>query len=804
MHSARLVAALALLVPLASPAPARSDDAGYRKPSPAIEAVLGAPAFPVPFISSARDLVLLATPLRLPPIADLARPMLRLAGLRIDPATDGIHHAPAYVSFEILHIATAERTRIALPATIRASAPVWSADGTRFAFTNATASGTELWIGSAAAATAQRFEGVRLNALFGDAVSWMPDGRHVLVHASAPGPNTAAALEDAPRVPAVQETLGERAPAVTYEDLLRDQRDAATFAYYADGRYATIDTSTHEVRWLTKAGIYARATASPDGRFVAFTRVHPPFSYQVPWRAFPHQTTIVEVASQATRMLADVPLQERAGFDDVPAGPRDAAWRPTAPATLVYTQAVDGTRGDGIEALDVPRDASPRRLATVAGRVRGIDYIANSARAFVRAYDRERRVTQTSEIDLDAATAAPATTLFALRDGDLYDDPGKPLTLPRASGEPVVMRDGDAIFYSGAGYGTTGRRPFVDRVDLATHQKKRIFESGLDPLETVIAALDTRGDAFLVERQSPTAVPDLFVRRLDRNDVRQLTHYVDPAPALRTVGHRIVTYKRSDGVDCSFVLYTPPGAHLGARLPTLLWAYPYEFGDTSLASQNRNFGQTFDTVTGAAPMLAALAGYAVLDNVSMPIVGDPKTVNDTFVKQLVMDARAAVDKAVEIGASDRDRIAVGGHSYGAFMTANLLAHTKLFRAGIARSGAYNRSLTPFGFQNERRTYWEAQTLYTELSPFSYADRIAEPLLLVHGELDDNTGTFPVQSERFYAALRGNGGIARLVMLPYEAHGYVGRESVETTIAEMIDWLDRYVRAAPRRADVERH
>ncbi|GAC1544987.1 MAG: S9 family peptidase [Vulcanimicrobiaceae bacterium] len=801
MYSARIASALAaLLAALPIPAPSASEP-GYRKLPPAIETVLSAPAFPTPFVAPARDVVLLATPLRLPPVADLARPMLRLAGLRIDPATNGVHHAPAFVSFEILRIASGVHTRIALPASVRASAPVWSSDGTHFAFANATASGTELWLASTATATATRFAGVRLNSLFGDAVAWMPDGRRLLVHAVAPDRGAAPPGASDVRGPAIQESLGQRAPAVTYEDLLRDERDAATFAYYAAGRYGIVDTASHELRWLSKSGIFAHGTVSPDGRFVAFTRLHPPFSYQVPWPAFPHQTVIVETLTHAARSLADVPLQERAGFDDVPPGPRDVAWRPTAPATLVYAEAT-GAHGDRVESIDFAKNGPIRQLATLPGHVRGIDYVADSSRAFVRDYDRERRVTQTTEIDLDAS-AAPAATHVELRDGDLYNDPGRPLAAPGPNGEPIVLRDGNAIFYMGDGYGATGRRPFVDRVDLATHRKKRIFQSATEPLETVIAALDERGDAFLVQRQSPTAVPDLFVRRIERNDVRQLTHYVDPAPALRTIGHRTVTYKRADGVDCSFVLYTPPGTREGARLPTLLWAYPFEFGDAALASQNKNFVQTFDTVSGASPILAALAGYAVLDNVSMPIVGNPKTVNDTFVNQLTLDARAAIDKAVEIGVSDRDRIAVGGHSYGAFMTANLLAHTKLFRAGIARSGAYNRSLTPFGFQNERRTFWDAPALYNELSPFSYADRITEPLLLVHGELDDNTGTFPLQSERFYAALRGNGGTARLVMLPYEAHGYVGRESVETTIAEMIGWLDRYVRDAPRRADGER-
>jgi dipeptidyl aminopeptidase/acylaminoacyl peptidase len=193
-------------------------------------------------------------------------------------------------------------------------------------------------------------------------------------------------------------------------------------------------------------------------------------------------------------------------------------------------------------------------------------------------------------------------------------------------------------------------------------------------------------------------------------------------------------------------------------------------------------------------------GYAIFDGPTMPIVGKGETANDTYVEQLVTSAQAAVDKAVEMGIADRDRIGVGGHSYGAFMTANLLAHSEIFRAGVARSGAYNRTLTPFGFQNERRTFWEVPQVYSRMSPFFYADKINEPILLIHGEMDDNSGTFPIQSERLFMALKGHGATVRYVTLPYEAHGYLARESVLDTAAEMLNWLDKWVKgAAPRTA-----
>jgi dipeptidyl aminopeptidase/acylaminoacyl peptidase len=222
-----------------------------------------------------------------------------------------------------------------------------------------------------------------------------------------------------------------------------------------------------------------------------------------------------------------------------------------------------------------------------------------------------------------------------------------------------------------------------------------------------------------------------------------------------------------------------------------LWAYPYEFTDVDTASQVTGSTERYTTLVGH--MLFLMHGYAVLENAAMPIIGDPDTVNNTYVQQLVMDAKAAVDKAVELGVVDRYKIGVGGHSYGAFMTANLLAHTDFFHAGMAESGAYNRTLTPFGFQSEQRTFWEAPEVYTTMSPFWNANKIKMPLLMIHGEADDNTGTFPIQSERLYAAIRGNGGTVRLVMLPDEAHGYRGQETIEHVLWEEMTWFDKYLK-----------
>jgi len=328
---------------------------------------------------------------------------------------------------------------------------------------------------------------------------------------------------------------------------------------------------------------------------------------------------------------------------------------------------------------------------------------------------------------------------------------------------------------------------------MKTGASERLFQPAATGFEVLAKILDQAGTRLLTVKESPTEPPNLFLRNAGSEAPRALTRFPDPAPRLRAIRKQLVKYKRADGVDLSFTLYLPPDYKEGARLPTMIWAYPYEYVDTNTAGQVSGTTQRFTLFSGPSHLFFVLAGYAVLDNAAMPVVGNPETVNNTYVEQIVMNARAAIDKAAEMGVTDPKRVGVAGHSYGGFMTANLLAYCDLFRAGIARSGAHNRTLTPFGFQSERRTLWEAPDTYLKMSPFLHADKIKTPLLLIHGEADNNAGTFPIQSERMYQAVRGNGGIARLVMLPYESHGYQARESVEHVLWEMINWFDRFVK-----------
>jgi len=784
--------------------PALADAVRYRQPPAAIEAILKAPPLPVTSLSPTKDAIAILVPLRYPPVADLAKPMLRLAGIRIDPQNDGIHHQSAYTSLAFQSVADGRVRMVALPPSAHLTSVRWSPDGKHVAFSNTTAASIDLYVVAIGSAAAHKIAGVHLNGVFGPPIAWMPDSKHLLIKEVPPkhGPEPREALT--PLGPIVQETSGKAGVIVTYEDLLANPHDEDLFEYYGTSQLASVDIASGAVTAVGKAAEITRVSISPSGQYVLTETLHRPFSYLFPYERFPTRIAVIDRSGRTVKTIVDGPLEDHLPADGVPTTPREVTWVNSAPATLTWFEALDGgnpktvaAHRDRIVALEAPFTGMSHELDSTVNRARDIVWLQNDPRAIVRSYDRSTRLTTTTLID--SRTPGSEVQLGSLRDGDRYGDPGTTLTTSAANGEAVVERDGNTLFLAGAGFGPEGRRPFVDRLDLTSMKKERIFISGLDPLEVPYAILDVHGAKMLTQRQSPTMVPNLYVRS-GAAEPTQITHFVDPTPQMRAVARKVVTYKRPDGIDLSFTLYLPPNYQPGQKLPTFVWAYPAEFNDRSVASQNTNNTQTFTTVGGnASEVLLALAGYAVLDDAAIPIVGDPATVNDSYVEQLIAGAKAAVDKAVEMGVTDPNRVAVGGHSYGAFMTANLLAHTRIFKAGIARSGAYNRTLTPFGFQSERRSYWEATDLYTKMSPFTYANAIKDPMLMIHGMKDDNTGTFPIQSERMYAAIQGNGGTARLVMLPDEAHGYLGRESVETTVAEMVDWLDKYIGPGAKQA-----
>ncbi|MEP6708066.1 MAG: prolyl oligopeptidase family serine peptidase [Pyrinomonadaceae bacterium] len=796
----------------------------YRKPPKEILDVLNAPVTPSASVDPTRGTMMLATGFRYPPLADLAQPMLRLAGLRINPNTNGPHRGPYYVALSLKRIANGAETKIALPAGAHIDYPQWSPDGKHFVFANTTASGIDLWTGDSATGQIKQLKGGRINAVYGDPYQWLPDNRTLLVQLVPVNRQKLAAAPGVPRAPVIQEAAGKAGPLPTFEDLLKNPYDEEQFEYYATSQLALVDTTSGKVTNVGQPAIYETVDPAPNGQMLLTARLHRPFSYLFTAEAFPKDVQVWDLKGQVLSQLASLPLADQVPIGGVPEGPRDYGWRPNSPATLVWVVALD----KGNPKLKVPlRDRvlmdpapfkdPPVELMKTGQRTVNVQWTERDDTVFITDYDRDTRKARTVLLPADNHTEQPRTVWYR-NVQDRYNDPGTPMTRLLPNGHRAIIQNGDGIYLSGAGASPEGDRPFLDAMNLKSLQTVRLFRSDTKSYEAPVTLLKDNGTQFITRRDSPTDPPNYFIRTTmaEVQDVQQppngmkealyasvakpLTNFPDPTPQLRGITKRIVTYKRKDGVQCSFTLYLPPNYKEGTRLPTVVWAYPLEFSDAATAGQVSGSTQRYTTIVGPSELFFLLEGYAVLDNATMPVVGsDPEKVNDSYIDQIVMSAQAAIDKAVELGVTDRDRVGVGGHSYGAFMTANLLAHSDFFRAGVARSGAYNRTLTPFGFQSERRILWEAPELYLKVSPFLYANKIKAPILLIHGEADNNSGTFPIQSERMYAAIRGTGGTVRLVMLPLEAHGYSARESTEHVLYEMINWFDKYVKNAPPRA-----
>ena len=781
---------------------------GYKKPPKEVLDILSSPVTPTALVSPARDAMLLATGLRYPPIADLAQPMLRLAGLRINPSTNGPHRFQYSVALSLKRISDGSEVKIALPPGAKVSDVQWSGDGKHFAFLNTTTTGTELWVGETATGKVRQLKGFAVNNAYGDPFQWMPDNHRVLVQL-IPSKRPAAPTESTiPREPNTQESFGRVGPVRTFEDLLKTPFDEELFEYYATSQLALVDSGSGKITDVGPPAIFQSEDPAPDSEHILVARVHRPFSYLYPEFAFPRDVEVWDTKGKVAYKLASLPLADQVPIDGVPTGPRNYRWRPTAPATLVWVEALDGgdpkkkvPHRDRALMLKAPFTEAPGEIIKTEQRFAGAQWGEKGGLLLISDYERDRRWLKTVILDADKPSEPPKP-LWSRSIQDRYGDPGTPLTRVLPNGERAILLVGDSIYLVGAGASPEGDRPFLDRLNLQTKKAERLFRSDAGQYESFVALLDDDAKQFITRHESPTAAPNYYLRTAGEAatgmPIKALTKFPDPTPQLRGIRKQLVTYKRADGVQCSFTLYLPPGYKEGTRLPTVIWAYPLEFNDPSTAGQVTGSTQRSTQIIGPSHLFFLLEGYAVLDNATMPVVGDPETVNNTYIEQIVMSAKAAIDKAAEMGVTDPERVGVGGHSYGAFMTANLLAHSDLFRAGIARSGAYNRTLTPFGFQSERRTIWEAPELYIKVSPFMNANKINEPILFIHGEADDNSGTFPIQSERMYQAVRGHGGSVRLVTLPLEAHGYAGRETIEHVLYEMINWFDKYVKNAPAR------
>jgi len=593
------------------------------------------------------------------------------------------------------------------------------------------------------------------------------------------------------------------APARTYQDLLKNAHDEALFEYYLQAQLVRIGLDGKSKK-IGPAGTVWGYESSPDGQYIMVQTLHQPFSYLVRANRFPRLVEIWDQSGKPVHRVADLPLQEEVpmAFGSVTTGPRSIGWRDDAPATIHWAEAQDGGDAgaeadvrDKLFALAAPFDADPTEIARTSLRYGGVEW-GNDDLALVYEWWWKTRTQRTWIVKPGSPESAPEL-LFENSWEDRYADPGNPVSHENQWGRDVLMigNKGRTLFLAGDGASPEGDRPFLDELDLRTKKTKRLWRSMAPHYERFVAPLDTKAKRMITRRESPEEQPNYFIRELKSGKLQAVTTFPHPTPQLIGLQKELIQYERADGVQLSGTLYLPPDYKKeDGPLPVLMWAYPQEYKSADAAGQVKDSPYRFDRVGWWSPLLFLTRGYAVLDDPTLPIIGEgDQEPNDTFVEQLVAGARAAVEELERRGVGDPDRVAVGGHSYGAFMTANLLAHSDLFQAGVARSGAYNRTLTPFGFQSEERSLWEAPEIYFAMSPFMHAEKINEPILLIHGDSDSNSGTYPMQSERFYGALKGKGATARLVMLPHESHGYRARESILHMLWETSEWLDRYVK-----------
>jgi dipeptidyl aminopeptidase/acylaminoacyl peptidase len=788
-----------------------ADVARYQLPPKEVVDAFDAQPLPAALLSPTKQMFALTYRHPYPTIAELSQPILRIAGARVNPRNNGPQRAQEVYAITLRKIADGTETKVTLPPGANVSNVHFSPDGSQLSFINRKDDRLELWLADAGTGKSRLISGTdRLNATTGDPCDWLRDNKTLICQFVPAGRGPAPAEPMVPNGPNVQETSGKAAPAATYEDMIKTSHDEALFEYYFTSQIAAVDAATGRKSLIGKPAIFDAVTPSPSGDFILVTKIKRPFSHLIPMNGFPQEIEVWSRAGQMAKRIADVPSREGVSLTGVQTGPRGIRWRPDQPATILWVEALD--KGDlknkvpfrdKVMMLSAPFGGQPNEFAKTEWRYGNVSFTEKGV-ALLTESDRASRHVRTWVID-----SAPRQLWDRIQDR-AYENPGTPVVRRDSGaggfgggggggfggGGGAIMQNGDFIFLTGQGSSPEGDRPFIDRLNLKTFETTRLFRSDAKAYETVVAPLDEEGKTLLTRYETQTDPPNYYIRDLAANTRKAVTDFKDPQPQLRSVTHQFVTYQRKDGVKLSATLYLPPGYKPGTRLPVIMWAYPREFGDADSASQITGSPNRFTTVSGYSHLFLLMSGYAVLDNPTMPIIGPGETANDTYVDQLVSDAQAAIDKVVDMGVGDRDRIGVGGHSYGAFMTANLLAHSRLFRAGFAESGAYNRSLTPFGFQSERRTFWEVPDLYSKMSPFWYANQVKDPILLMHGEADDNSGTFPIQSERFYMALKGHGATVRYITLPFEAHGYAARETLLHVLAERISWFDKWVKNAP--------
>ncbi|RUO25835.1 S9 family peptidase [Aliidiomarina minuta] len=786
------------------PAAANQIEVSYQQPAQEVIDIVDAAPAPGASISPGSNYLLVQNYPALPALSDLAVPEYRLAGRRINPDNNTISQSRFIENLRIVDIGSTEQRPVSgLPEDSRIINTLWAPDGEQLAVLNMEADQVSLWLVDAQSAEASRWTDVQVNAVWGGQMHWNEDSSAVYLLAVDTERGEEPKASPVPQGPIVTESRGRTAPARTYQDLLADSHDELLFDYYFSSQITRIDQQGNQKK-IGEPGVFNTFSLSPDSQHLLVTELQRPYSHAVPQFRFARTTEVWNTDGEKVYQVVEQPLADDLpiSFDAVVESRRSISWRNDADATLVWAQAADGGDPrnesdvrDQVFQLPAPFDAEPEKLLELSTRYARL-LAADGDTAIV--WERWWNSREEKAWRINTAGEAEPELMWERSWQDRYGDPGSPMTTRTEDGRRVLFVDDGHILLTGDGASDEGDRPFIDRRNLDSGDTERLWRSESPYFEQPRALVDAESMTFLTQREASDQPADFYLRTLGEEQLTALTQTEHPMPHTLGISRELVHYEREDGLAMSATLFLPEGydAERDGPLPTIVWAYPREYRSAADAAQVSGSPYEFNRISFWRPQFLATQGYAVFDNATMPIVGEgDKRPNDTFIEQLVMNSEAVIKAGVDKGVTDANRVALGGHSYGAFMTANVLAHSDLFQAGIARSGAYNRSLTPFGFQREERTVWDDPQLYLDMSPFFSAHQIKTPLLLIHGSEDNNSGTFPMQSERLYQAVKGLGGTSRLVMLPLESHGYRARESILHMLWETVEWLDEFVKDA---------
>ncbi|MBP6237897.1 MAG: S9 family peptidase [Saprospiraceae bacterium] len=784
---------------------AAQSDFPYQKPDTDILSLADARPAPSIRIKADASLAVLLFRNAYKSIEEMAAPEMKLAGIRINPMTNSPSRITYFNDIKILDILSGTEYSIdGMPVSPALSNFVWSNDQSLMAFTNTVKEGMELWILDVNQKKVKKLTEPILNANVGNVFIWSKDNKSLLLTTLVKDRKPLLDGKFAiPTGPVITENDGQKAQNRTYQDLLKNPVDEQNFELLTTSEISRVNLDG-KLSLFKGPAMYVGMSFSPDGSYLLTYELKKPFSYIVTYDRFPTDINLLDKDGKFIKTFISIPLTEELpkGFMAVRKGPRSLQWRADKPSSLYWAEALDGgdpaievTERDAIYTLDAPFETKPVLLVKTKERYAGIQWgDDNTAILNERWWNtRNSRI-----LVFNPSLPGSVPRLFNERnEQDNYADPGNFVTKRNKYQLNTLDLTDNQLYMIGDGFSKEGKFPFIDKYSITDFKKTRIYQSKeKDKLEQLISAVDVLKGIYLTRLESKNEYPDFYLRNVKNNTLKQISHNVNPFQVLNGVHKEVIKYSRPDGVELSATLYLPAGYDKSKleKMPMIMWAYPTEFKDKASAGQVTANANEFTFPYYGSPLYWLTKGYVVLDDASFPIIGEGKNEpNDTFIPQLVSNAKAAIDAVDKLGYIDRTKVAVGGHSYGAFMTANLLTHSDLFAAGIARSGAYNRSLTPFGFQSEERNYWEAPEVYDAMSPFQHADKMKSPLLLIHGEEDNNSGTHTMQSERYFNALKGLGATARLVILPKESHGYAARESILHMLWEQDQWLDKYVK-----------